>query len=256
MTGIQRKVQVFWRRNISSGENISKAVLQKRLSELEEERELLEEYSVDEYAEIVRETGFLCTCCGRCCTKEVNDHVFLLDEDVRRIRKAHPDVVVPAPYFEACDQNGRFFVSGYALKTTDGNVCTFLNESGRCRIYADRPLICRVYPYMLHREADPSGDLRMCHISGLNTHGEYNAPMTQEEASAVAEETARYEKEYLDQQIAFFRALIALFEKEGLRYARRTYDLAMQAFCRGEVVPVMVFCEGRFEESVVSRDMY
>jgi Fe-S-cluster containining protein len=256
MTGMQRKVQVFCRRNISSGENISKAVLQKRLSELEEERELLEEYSVDEYAEIVRETGFLCTCCGRCCTKAVNDHVFLLDEDVRRIRKAHPDVVVPAPYFEACDQNGRFFVSGYALKTTDGNVCTFLNESGRCRIYADRPLICRVYPYMLHREADASGDLHMCHISGLNTHGEYNAPMTPEEASAVAEETARYEKEYLDQQIAFFRALLALFEKEGLRYIRRTYDLAMQAFCRGEAVPVMVFCEGRFEESVVSKDMY
>ena len=241
---------------MSSGENISKAVLQRRLSELEEERELLEGYPADEYAEIVRDTGFSCTCCGRCCTKAVNDHVFLLDEDVRRIRQAYPDVLVPAPYFEACDQNGRFFVSGYALKTKDGNICTFLNESGRCRIYADRPMICRVYPYMLHREADASGDLRMCHISGLNTHGEYNMSITPEESSAVAEETIRYEKEYLDQQILFFRALMALFEKEALRYVRRTYDLAMRDYCRGDPVQVMVFCDGRFEETFFSRDMY
>ncbi|KAF1078836.1 YkgJ family cysteine cluster protein [Methanogenium sp. MK-MG] len=241
---------------MSPGERISKAVLHRQLSGLEEERELLEEYPMGEYAEIVRETGFSCTCCGRCCTKAVNDHVFLLDEDLHRIREAHPDVVVPAPYFEACDQNGRFFVSGYALKTKDGNVCTFLNESGWCRIYADRPLICRVYPYMLHREADASGDLRLCHISGLNTHGEYQVPMTTEDASAAAEETIRYEKEYLDHQILFFRALIVLFEEEGLRYVRRTYDLAMQNFCHGEAVPVMVFCNGRFEETFVSRDMY
>lgn len=241
---------------MSSGENISKAVLQKRLSGLEEERALLEEYPAKEYAEIVRETGFSCTCCGRCCTKEVNDHVFLLDEDVRRIRPVHPDVLVPAPYFEACDQNGRFFVSGYALKTQDGNLCTFLNESMRCRIYADRPLICRVYPYMLHREEDGSGNLRWCHLSGLNTHGAYNEPISPEEAESIAEETIRYEMAYLDQQIAFFRALFSLFEEEGIRYVRRTYDLAMQGFCRGEPVRVMVFCDGRFEETVVSQNMY
>ena len=109
---------------------------------------------------------------------------------------------------------------------------------------------------MLHRESDASGDMRMCHISGLNTHGEYNVAIPSEEASAVAEETAGYEKAYLDQQIAFFRALIVLFEKEGLRYVRRTYDLAMRDFCQGKAVPIMVFCDGRFEESVVSRDMY
>ena len=131
---------------MSLGEIISIEVIRKRLAALEEERAPLAAYPVAEYATIVRETGFFCTCCGRCCTKEANDHVFLLDEDVRRIRQDYPEVLVPAPYFEACDQNGRFFVSGYALKTTDGNVCTFLNESGRCRIYADRPLICRVYP--------------------------------------------------------------------------------------------------------------
>jgi len=252
----EKKGANIFRRNISSGEVISKAVLQRRLTGLVEERELLESYPVDEYAEIVRETGFSCTCCGRCCTKAVNDHLFLLDDDVHRIRDEYPDVLVPAPYFEACDQNGRFFVSGYALRTRDGNICTFLNESGRCRIYTDRPLICRVYPYMLHREADASGNLRWCHLSGLNTHGEYNLPMTSEDASAVAEETIRYEKEYLDQQISFFRSLLALFEKEGFRYVRRTYDLAMRDFCQGEAVPVMVFCDGRFEETVVSRDMY
>lgn len=231
-------------------------MIQRRLTELEEERMLLEAYLVADYADIVRETGFFCTCCGRCCTKAANDHVFLLDEDVRRIQQTHPDVLVPAPYFEACDQNGRFFVSGYALKTKDGNICTFMNESGRCDIYVDRPLICRVYPYMLHREPDTSGHMRWCHLSGLNTHGNYHVPMTREEASAVAEETIGYEKKYLDQQIAFIRALLALFEKEGLRYVRRTYDLAMRGFCQGAPVPVMVFCDGRFTETVVSRDRY
>jgi len=241
---------------MSLGEIISIEVIRKRLAALEEERAQLAAYPVAEYAAIVRETGFFCTCCGRCCTKEANDHVFLLDEDVRRIRQDYPEVLVPAPYFEACDQNGRFFVSGYALKTTDGNVCTFLNESGRCRIYTDRPLICRVYPYMLHQEPDKSRKMHWCHLSGLNTHGEYNVAMTDEDALAVAEETIRYEKEYLDQQIAFIHTLISLFEEEGLRYVRRTYDLAMRGFSQGEPLPVLVFCDGRFEEAVVSRDMY
>ena len=231
-------------------------MIQKRLVALEEERAQLAAYPVTEYAAIVSDTGFFCTCCGRCCTKAANDHVFLLDEDVRRIRQDYPDVLVPAPYFEACDQNGRFFVSGYALKTTDGNICTFLDESGRCRIYADRPLICRVYPYMLHMEPDASKHMRWCHLSGLNTHGAYHVAMTHEEALAVAEETIRYEKKYLDQHIAFNRALLAVFEEEGLRYVRRTYDLAMRGFCQGEPVPVMVFCDGRFEKTVFSRDMY
>ena len=231
-------------------------MLQRRLSGLEEERRLLADYPVEEYRDIVRETGFSCTCCGRCCTKEVNDHVYLLDEDLRRIRPAHPDVLVPAPYFEACDQNGRFFVSGYALKTRDGNRCVFLDDAMRCRIYKDRPLICRVYPYMLHREEDATGTLRWCHLSGLNTHGEYHTPISPEEAASIAEETIRYEEAYLDQQIAFFSTLLSLFEEEGLRYVRRTYDLAMRDFCRGEAVRVMVFCDGRFEETVVSQDMY
>ena len=109
---------------------------------------------------------------------------------------------------------------------------------------------------MLHQEEDASGTLRWCHLSGLNTHGAYHEPISPDDAASIADETIRYEKAFLDQQIAFFRALLSLFEEEGLRYVRRTYDLAMRDFCRGKPVRVMVFCDGRFEETVVSRDMY
>ncbi|CAJ37322.1 hypothetical protein RCIX2202 [Methanocella arvoryzae MRE50] len=46
--------------------------------------------------------------------------------------------MMPAPYYEFCDQNGEFYVSGYAIRANRDGTCHFL-EKGRCRIYEQRP---------------------------------------------------------------------------------------------------------------------
>jgi len=55
------------------------------LVELEAELALLKKYQKHDLEEIIKEIGFSCTCCGKCCTKAFNGHVFLLAEDANRL---------------------------------------------------------------------------------------------------------------------------------------------------------------------------
>ncbi|WP_348635412.1 YkgJ family cysteine cluster protein [Methanoculleus bourgensis] len=226
-----------------------------QIAALEAERERLIRFPEDEFIAIIREVGFSCDCCGRCCTREFNGHVFLLEEDTDSVRSILPDAVVPAPAFDACDQEERFYVSGYALRTKPDGSCIFL-EGGRCSVYDRRFSICRVYPYMLHREADERGAVDWRQISGLNEHGCYNTPIDDAECARIARETRAYEAAFLDQEIRFRRALRDLFAREGLRYVRRTYDLLMRDFRKGAEVEVRVFHRGRFELHRVTRGTY
>jgi hypothetical protein len=225
------------------------------IAALKAERDSLIQFPEEEFIEIIREVGFSCDCCGRCCTHEFNGHVFLLEEDTDRVRRFAPDALIPAPDFDACDQQGRFYVSGYALRTKPDGSCIFLS-GGRCSIYDQRFAICRIYPYMLHREADETGAVDWRQISGLNEHGCYNTPIDAEECARIARETRAYEAAFLDQAVRFRRALRDLFAAEGLRYVRRTYDLLMRDFRKGAEVEVRVFHRGHFEPHRVTRAMY
>ena len=229
--------------------------IEKRTEELKEELHLLNEYSLEELSSILRDVGFSCTLCGRCCTKEFNDHVFLLDSDTRRIRGFEPDAIVPAPYFELCDQNGCFYVAGYSLKSKRNGDCIFL-ENRKCTIYDKRFSICRIYPYMLHREYGDDGRLEWRQISGLNEHGEYNTEIPDEECRRAAEETIAYEKEFLEKEISFFTDVQNLFTEKGLKPVRRIYDQRMRDFHSGEKIVVFVHYEGRFEMNTICKDDY
>ena len=226
-----------------------------QIAALEAERDRLLQFPEDEFIAIIRDVGFSCDRCGRCCTREFNGHVFLLEDDTDVVRQILPDAVIPAPDFDACDQEGRFYVSGYALRTRPDGSCIFLKD-GMCSIYDRRFSICRVYPYMLHREADESGAVEWRQISGLNEHGTYNNPIEDAECARIFRETVAYEAAFLDQEIRFRQALRDLFAREGLRYVRRTYDRLMREFRKGAVVDVRVFHRGRFEEHRVRRDLY
>ncbi len=222
---------------------------------LERERELLLGFSEEEFIDIIRDVGFSCDCCGRCCTREFNGHVFLLEKDAERALQLRPDALIPAPDFDACDQEGRFYVSGYALRTEPDGSCIFL-KAGRCSIYDRRFSICRIYPYMLHREADERGVIDWRQISGLNRHGCYNTPIDDAGCARIARETRAYEAAYLDQEIRFRQALRDLFERDGLRYVRRTYDLFMRDFRKGAEVCVRVFHCGEFHPHRITRGIY
>ena len=222
--------------------------IETRLADAREELAGVKKFPDSEFAGIIKELGFRCELCARCCTKEFNDHVFLLDADLAIIRQINPNVIAPAPYYEFCDQKGRFYVSGYALKTKPDGSCIFLDNK-RCKIYESRPSICRVYPYMLHREADESGKVDWRQISGLNEHGSYHSELEDSECKAIARETRAYEEAYLRQMIGFFEAVGVHFRKNGLKHVQKIYDRRMREFLKGGCeLEVFVYCEGRFEK--------
>ena len=201
---------------------------------LTREQNSLFEYPLEELAGVIREVGFSCTCCGKCCTRTFNGHVFLLDHDVGRIRSLDPAAMEPAPDPEFCDQNGTFYVSGYALRSQGAppGSCWFL-EHGRCRIYGQRPAICRIYPSMLHREPDDEGNVDWRQVSGLNEHGEYHHAISWEECLDLARETKEYENAVLSQELAFLELVRDYFAEQGLRHVQKVYDDQMRRYAKG-----------------------
>ena len=226
-----------------------------RIAAKEQELSGLLAYPVDRLASIIREVGFRCDLCGRCCTRAFNGHVFLLDHDAASAREIDPQSVEPAPFPEFCDQNGTFYVSGYALRAKDDEVgsCYFL-ENNRCRIYDRRFSICRVYPYMLHREPDEHGRADWRQIAGLDEHGEYHTEIPLDECDRAAEITREYEIACLKQEIAFLAFIFEYFSHNRLRHVQKIYDDRMRAFIRGEEIRIMVFCNGRLEEHRIRKN--
>ncbi len=200
----------------------------------------------DRFAQIILDVGFECDRCGRCCTSEFNDHVFLLDCDAARIIEvAGKEALSPAPYYEFCDNLGRFYVMGYALRNRPGGTCIFYTRGG-CEHYNDRPGICRIYPYMLHREEDEEGILDWRQIGGLNLHGLYHSETSEKDARKIAGEVKRYEIAFLRQKLAFRHKVDEHFRKHGLRHSQQMYDLRMREFKRGGEIEVYVFFRNEF----------
>ncbi len=208
-------------------------------------------YSDDDLCSIIKEVGFECDLCGRCCTREFNDHVFLLEKDVSAIRDVDSDALEPAPYPEYCDQNGNFYVSGYALRVKKDGSCIFLNENKKCTIYNKRPSICSLYPYMLNREADEGGNLEWRQISGLDQHGCYHSDISDDECESIASDIKAYETAYLKQKIAFLDKIKAHFKKNKLRHVQGVYDREMRAFKKGKDIKVFVFFNNDLEEHTI-----
>jgi Fe-S-cluster containining protein len=229
---------------------VARPSIEEQILDTRKELHDLLEYPIEKLCEIIKEVGFECDLCAKCCTSEFNDHIFLLDKEVTRIRKLSSDELKPAPYFEFCDNNGTFYVSGYALRTKEDGSCMFLEKS-RCRIYEDRPMICRLYPYMLHREADESGKVDWRQISGLNEHGCYHSEISSDECNKIAALTKEYEAAYLEHQLCFMETVSKHFTGHGLKHVQSTYDRMMRNLNKGEKVRIMVFCNGRFEEHLL-----
>lgn len=223
-----------------------------RIAALTAEKNALFSYPPDRLSGIIRDVGFRCTSCAKCCTRAFNGHVFLLEQEVATARAIDPDALEPAPDPEFCDQHGTFYVSGYALKVKDDKEgsCRFL-ENGRCTIYDRRFAICRIYPYMLHREPDEDGIIDWRQISGFEKHGKYNAKITDEESRTLARETMEYEHAFLDHQIAFLECVQQWFARHQLRHVQKVYDDRMRQFKKGSPLTVMVYTGGQFEKCQV-----
>ena len=58
---------------------------------------------------------------------------------------------IAEPYPEFFTENGCKYTFAWCLKRND-NRCIFLGEQNRCKIYKNRPWICRTYPFMLNED--------------------------------------------------------------------------------------------------------
>ncbi|MCL2333549.1 MAG: YkgJ family cysteine cluster protein [Candidatus Methanoplasma sp.] len=82
--------------------------------------------------------NFPCEMCGKCCRQP---NILVLPEEVDRISSA-----AKIPLHE--------FVSKYLVRTSDGRMlfaktdpCAFLSVDNKCKIWKDRPEVCRDFPY-------------------------------------------------------------------------------------------------------------
>ncbi len=76
--------------------------------------------------------GFKCEKCGYCCTAT---DVHISKQDIIRVgEKADKGFIEPSQ-------------TGFRIKGTKNNRCMFLNEENICKIYENRPFVCRQYPF-------------------------------------------------------------------------------------------------------------
>ena len=225
-----------------------------RIMALVQEQNRLFGFPMDRLACIIGECGFRCGCCGTCCTRSVNGHVFLLDHDVRLIRTIDPDAVEPAPGPEFCDDSGTSYVSGFALRTKgdpEGS-CWFL-ENSRCRIYEQRPSACRIYPFMLRRKPDAEGNVDWRFFAQGGGHGEYYHPLSWEVCLALACDIIMHEHAVLTQEISFLEVVEKYFSKHGIQPDNTPCNDPGRQFPDGGPVPVMVYYAGTLEKHHVKR---
>lgn len=223
------------------------------LDEIENEIKCIESFPDKKFSDIIKNVGFECDCCGKCCTSEFNDHVFLLDEDAKKIiENPGKKYLRPAPYFDLCDNLGRFYVLGYALMTKNGGNCVFYT-GGRCEHYEIRPRICKIFPYMLHRELDEDGNFEFRQIGGLDRHGLYHSEISDETCSQIVKEVKKYEIDFLKQKLGFVKAIEKHFKKHGLKQSRQIYDRKMREYEKGKEIEIFVYCKGKLERELVSR---
>jgi Fe-S-cluster containining protein len=210
---------------------------------IEKEIRDLESFPDEKYLKIIHEVGFSCDRCGKCCTSEFNDHIFLLDDDAQKIIENHGrEYLRPAPYFDLCDNLGRFYVMDYALKTKPNGDCIFYTGSS-CKHYQNRPRICKIFPYMLHREPDEDGNIDFRQIGGLDEHGLYHNEIDEETCKEILKIVKEYESGFLRQQLQF--------NKYNLRVSQQMYDRMMRLYEKGKAMEVYVFYRGRLEKEVI-----
>ncbi len=86
---------------------------------------------------------FECTGCGACCSGGDDHHVFLAPGEARAIAGE-------------LGIGWAWFRRRYLTRTADGDQvlrmnasgsCVFLQDDGRCAVYAARPVQCRSYPF-------------------------------------------------------------------------------------------------------------
>jgi len=145
---------------------------------------------VDALAGAIETIGFECSRCGACCKAAEGEGedgsdphtATVFPDEIRRLRSGGEydwrDVARPMPYGLREDGTGETLE--WALAVDDCGDCTFYREdddgTGACAVHADRPLVCRTYPFSvalagtsqpLGEAVDAEGPVRAHECEGL-----------------------------------------------------------------------------------------
>jgi Fe-S-cluster containining protein len=107
---------------------------------------------INRIAGILQSIGFECIRCGTCCYPVEMDSnlVMVTPAEIRQIMDYSGLTweEVAEPYPESIDDGmNHVYTLGWCIRRLH-NECRFLN-AGRCKIYQNRPWICKTYPFML-----------------------------------------------------------------------------------------------------------
>ena len=103
-------------------------------------------------AGIIQSIGFECIRCGTCCSAVEPDSnlVMVTPAEIREIMEGYglswQEIAKPYPEKISHGMDHSFTI-GWCIHRIHGN-CRFL-ENSACRIYQNRPWICRTYPFVL-----------------------------------------------------------------------------------------------------------
>jgi Fe-S-cluster containining protein len=120
--------------------------------------------------------AFSCERCGLCCKSENNSQflgVRLFDFEAERIRKLALEKKISArivPSLTIADKKSRRELAiMYKFEHTE---CPFYSESG-CRIYDERPLLCRAFPIITSGRYSDGEIARSGMCQGIKNRGEF-----------------------------------------------------------------------------------
>ncbi|MFB6077470.1 MAG: YkgJ family cysteine cluster protein [Halarchaeum sp.] len=186
------------------------------MERLEDELERARALDPDALADAIEELGFECTRCGGCCKGLGDEHTATVFPDEVRGLEADADlewrdVARPMPF--GLDEDGAGETFEWALQTDGCGDCTFYEEDdgeGACAVHADRPLICRTYPFSvalggtstpMGEAVDEAGMVRAHECEGLGrdisrADAEELAGALKERAVRELEEAIRVRDEY------------------------------------------------------------
>lgn len=81
----------------------------------------------------------------------------------------------------------------------------------KCRIYDRRFSICHIYPHLLRRNADATGQVMWRQLAHPGEHGSFYQSLSNEECLETAQKIKEYENAYFTQQISFFKNHLQIF---------------------------------------------
>jgi len=176
-------------------QNVSSSDREKHLEALRHELQETRDLSLDHLAQQIKALGFQCLRCGECCAGEENS-VVVFPFEIRAIRERTGlfwDEVARPPSVGEWDDQGRFHTLEWRLNKEHGS-CKFYRD-GECRIYGERPLLCKTYPFFLENGVlGVSECIGLGHQIGSDTSQELAALLKRRRIAELEEAIALIEK--------------------------------------------------------------